>query len=72
MKRSGEDGRGNFAALIVVERVASLFDSLLDCHIVKLFGVKDFAALQAFDKLRVLMSGNNSYPGMFAGGYHRI
>jgi len=38
----------------------------------KLFGIKDFATLQALDKLRVFVSGNDSYPGVFAGGCHRI
>ena len=38
----------------------------------KLFGIKDFATLQALDKLRVFVSGNASYPGVFAGGCHRI
>ncbi len=57
--------------LVVVCQVF-LFVRFLDFHVVKLFGVKDFATLQAFDKLSVLMPGDDSYPGVFAGCCHGI
>jgi hypothetical protein len=41
-------------------------------HIVKLFRIKDFTTFQALDVLRVFVSGNDSYPRVFAGGRHRI
>ena len=36
----------------------------------KLFGIKDFATLQALDKFSVFVPGNDSYLGMFADGGH--
>ena len=67
-------GIGDWARrlLSVVFGVALLVDRFFDRHIVKLFGVKDFATLQAFDKLCVFMPGDDSYPGVFAGGGHRF
>jgi hypothetical protein len=47
------------------------FGGLFDFHVVKLFGIKDFATFQALDELRVFVPGNNSYPGVFASGGHR-
>jgi hypothetical protein len=47
------------------------FDGFFDFHVVKLFGIKDFATFQTLDKLRVFVSGNNSYSRVFAGGGHR-
>jgi len=32
-------------------------------HIAKLFGVKDLATIQALDKFRVFVPGNDSYSG---------
>jgi hypothetical protein len=40
-------------------------------HIAKLFGIEDFATLQALDKLGVFVPGNDPDSGMFAGGCHR-
>ena len=40
-------------------------------HIVKLFRIKDFTTFQALDVLRVFVSGNDSYPGVFTDGWHR-
>jgi hypothetical protein len=57
--------------LFVVGLVLGLLDGLFDHHVVKLFGIKDFATLQALDELGVFVSGNDSYPGVFAGGCHR-
>jgi len=42
-----------------------------DLHIAKLFGIEDFATLQALDKLGVFVPGNDPDSGMFAGGCHR-
>ena len=47
------------------------FDAFFDLHVVKLLGIKDFATFQAFDELRVFLSGNDSYSRVFAGGGHR-
>jgi hypothetical protein len=49
-----------------------LFGRFFNLHVVKLFGVKDFATLQALDIFGVLVPGDDSYPGMFAGGCHRF
>ena len=48
--------------------------ALFDIHIFEFAGVKDFAAFQAFDKLRVFFAGNYANAGMlaFSGvGFHR-
>src|ERR1700677_622838 len=58
--------------LLIFSEVVRRLGGLFNRHVVKLFGVKDFATLQALDKLRVFVSGNDSYPGVFAGGCHRI
>ena len=42
-----------------------------DLHVAELFGVKDLATLQAFDIFGVFMPGDDSYPGVSAGGCHR-
>ena len=44
---------------------------LFNLHIAKLFGIEDFATLQALDKLGVFVPGNDPDFGMFAGGCHR-
>ena len=48
------------------------FGGFFNLHVAKLFGVKDLATLQALDKFRVFVPGDNSYLGMFAGGCHRF
>src|SRR5580693_8104384 len=45
--------------------------SLFNLHIAKLFGIEDFATLQALDKLGVFVPRNYPDSGMFAGGCHR-
>lgn len=47
-----------------------LFGGLLNRHVMKLFRIKDIAALKTLDIFRVLMAGDNSNPGVFAGGSH--
>lgn len=42
-----------------------------DYHVVKFFGIKDFATFQALDELRVFVPRDDAYPGMFAGRCHR-
>ena len=49
-----------------------LLGRFLDRHIVKFFGIKYIPALKALDELGVFVSGDNSNPGVFAGGNHRI
>jgi hypothetical protein len=49
-----------------------LVSDLFNRHVLKLVGVKNFATLHALDVLGVVVPGDNSYPGMFAGGRHRI
>ena len=44
--------------------------ALLNRHVAELFGIKDFAALQAFDELSVLMPGDDAHAGMFAYDRH--
>ena len=46
------------------------FDVFFNLHIAKLFGVKDFATLQALDILGVIVPGDDSYPGVFTNGCH--
>ena len=46
-------------------------DGVFDFHIAKLFGIKDFATIQALDKFSVFVAGYDTNPGMFAGGSHR-
>jgi hypothetical protein len=58
--------------LLVLSQVVRRLGGLFNGHVIKLFGIKDFTTLQALDKLRVFVSGNDSYPGVFAGGRHRI
>jgi len=48
------------------------FGGFFNLHVTELFGVKDLATLQALDKLRVFVPGNDSYPGVFADGGHRL
>ena len=45
-------------------------DGFLDLHVVKFFGVKDFATLQTLDKLRVIVPGDNTHSWMFADRCH--
>jgi len=48
------------------------FGGFFNLHVTELFGVKDLATLQALDKLGVFVPGNDSYPGVFADGGHRL
>ena len=61
--------RDQIAALGFVLGVLG-FSSLFNLHVTKLFGVKDLATFLAFDKLCVFMPGDDSDPGVFAGGCH--
>ena len=47
------------------------FGGFFNLHVAKLFGVKDFATIQALDEFRVFVPGNDAYPGVSAGGCHR-
>ena len=58
--------------LLVVREDIFLIGDLFDRHVVKFLGVKDFAAFQALNKLCVFVSGDDSYPGVFANGRHRF
>ena len=53
-------------------RPLALPSVFFNLHVAKLFGVKDFATLQALDILGVFVPGDDSYPGVFAGGCHRF
>ena len=55
---------------LLVFQVLLLLGGFLDRHVVKFFGIKDIATLQALNILGILVSGNNSNSGMFAGGSH--
>ena len=46
------------------------FGRVLDLHIPELLRIKHFAALQAFDKLGVLVAGDDAYPRVSASGGH--
>jgi hypothetical protein len=59
-------------AVSLVVRSVFGFSVLFKLHVSKFFGVKDFATLQALDKLGVFVPGNDSNPGVFAGGSHRF
>lgn len=63
------DGLGIAGSLLVLDRILFLI-GFFDSHILKFFGIKNFTTLKAFDKLGVFMPGDNTYPGMFAGGRH--
>jgi hypothetical protein len=47
-------------------------DGFFDLHIVKFFGVKDFATLQTLDKLGVVVPGDNTHSWVFADRCHRF
>jgi hypothetical protein len=47
------------------------FGGLFNLHVAKLFGVKDFATIQALDEFGVFVPGNDAYPRVLAGGCHR-
>ena len=47
------------------------FSGFFNLHVAELFGVKDLATLQAFDKFGVFMPGDDSYLRVSAGGCHR-
>jgi hypothetical protein len=47
-------------------------DRFFDFHVVKFFGVKDFATLQTLDKLHVVVPGDDTYSWMFADRCHFI
>ena len=62
----------HFAPALLVDGVfLDHFGALFDCHVVKFFRIKDFATLQAFDKLGVLEPGDDAYSWVFAGRCHR-
>lgn len=45
-------------------------DAILNLHVVKFFGIKDFTAFQALYKFSIFMPGDDSYPGVFAGAHN--
>jgi hypothetical protein len=57
-------------ALLGVSVFLDFIGAFFNDHVVKLFRVKDFTTFKALDKLRVLVPGDDSYPGMFAGRCH--
>ena len=46
------------------------FSSVFNLHVAKFLGVEDFATVQALDELGVLVTGNDSNPGMSARAGH--
>jgi hypothetical protein len=61
------DARKRLFFVVFLDLVYGLFNG----HVMKLFGVKDFATLQALDELSVFVPGDNSHSGVFAGACHR-
>ncbi len=57
---------------LLVVRDGFLIFGFFNHHVVKLVGVKDFATFQALDVLGVVVSGDYSYPRVFAAGCHRF
>ena len=47
------------------------FGGFFNLHVTELFGVKNFATLQALDILGVFVPGNDSYPWVLAEVSHR-
>ena len=61
-----------FAVLIVLRGVFCIcISDFFNLHVTELFGVKDVATFQALDILGVFVPGNDSNPGVSAGGCHR-
>lgn len=58
--------------LVVCGTFLGGFGGFFDRHIMELFGIKDFATFQALDEFTVFVSGDDSYPGVFAGGRHGL
>jgi len=48
------------------------FDGFFDFHVVKLFGIKDFATFQAFNKFYVVVPGDDADSRVFADGRHGV
>jgi len=61
------DSRGGLSFVFYV----FCLDGVFDFHIAKLFGIKDFATIQALDEFSVFVAGYDTNPGMFAGDSHR-
>jgi hypothetical protein len=61
-----------FWRLLLVLREIFRISDFFNRHIVKLLGVKDFAAFQALNKFSILVSGDDSYPRVFANSRHRF
>ena len=47
-------------------------DGILDFHVVKFLGIKNFAAFQAFDKFNIIVPGNDAHSRVFANGRHGV
>ena len=58
--------------LVVCGTFLGGFGGFFDRHIMELFGIKDFATFQALDEFTVFVPGDDSYPGVFAGGRHGL
>lgn len=56
--------------LILICVIFRLSCRFFDCHVMKLFGIKDIATFQALNIFGVFVPGDNSNPWMFAGGNH--
>ncbi len=42
----------------------------LDFHVPELIGVENLSAVQAFNKLHIILAGHDAHLGVFAGGRH--
>ncbi|HWO31608.1 MAG TPA: hypothetical protein VNO32_22670 [Candidatus Acidoferrum sp.] len=47
-------------------------DALFDTHVLQFAGLEDFAALEAFHKLGVLVAGDDLHARVFAGRFFRV
>lgn len=60
------------AGLLVLRSLCvRLYSGLLNSDVFKFFRIKDFATLQALDKLNVVVPGDDSHLRVFAHGGHR-
>ncbi|MDR3741085.1 MAG: hypothetical protein P4L40_18870 [Terracidiphilus sp.] len=60
------------ALLVVVGLNLLVFCGFFDGDVVKFFRIKNFTAFQAFEKLGIVMPGDDSYSRVFTGNWHRI
>ena len=65
-------GLGRQAVLLIFGLFFFLLGRFFNRHVVKLFRIKHIATVETLHKLGVFVAGNDSNPGMFAGGNHRL